>query len=950
MKKRLWKGLCLLTICLCVMATVGSRIAFSYEAMLNEFLGIETSRVTGGDGNVMYYPSAYADLGTMLQDKMQLLKEIADEGVVLLKNDGVLPFDKGSIGIFGGENFIIATESGGGKVTPSMRAMSLTLEEALTLGGLKVQSEGCDLALVVIGRSVGEGTDAPKGSLTLTEKDRENVAAAKASGGKVIILLSGDHAVEAMELKDDPEIAAVLKLGNAGFRGAFGIADVITGKVNPSGKLPDTYAANIDSIPAAVNFGNFVYTNGGKIRASQAKNYVVYAEGIYVDYRYFETRYEDAVLGQGNTAGWKYEDEVIWPFGYGLSYTTFEKKIMEVSFDEAAHTATLKVEVTNTGSVSGKEVVQVYAQAPYTDYDRKNQVEKASVQLMGYEKTSLLAPGAAETLEVTVPLQWLASFDYVSAKGYILDAGDYYFSVGNGAHEAVENILAAKGKSSEGDATLTYTWKQDALDTKTFRTSVYTGNEITRSFAEADINTWIPGTLTYMTRSDWAGTYPESIELTASAEMLSVLNDTKRYESGNGNDTKARGDATPVSYRPASTLEEVNETLSKQGSVNALSMRGKAYDDAGWDEILDTLTIYEISRTVAQGRNFIQAMPSVTTPSSSGGDSPIGRNVPYKYEKVDSQTGAQTAVGEGYAFTDSLTGKTVSVNADLQANMYASEPVLAATFNKELAKRQGQFWAEDALYTGDAFQWAPGANLHRTPYGGRASEYCSADPVHTSLTLIPLLKAASEKGLVLTVKHFAINEQEQNRIGIGTFTNEQALRELYLRAFEGAMTYGESRGMMSSYNRIGLISTATEYDLITGVLRNEWGSNAYVITDLGSPTAGLYDGNATIAAGVSTMMNNGVYDDPTKAYVNQTLTPENIANDPVLLRASREACHRILYNFIHSNAVNGIAEDARIELIVPWWQTALTITRVITTVLAAISTLLYLIAANRKES
>lgn len=950
MRKNLWKAVSLLTIFLSVVAMVGGNIAFSYEAMLNDFLGIATSRVTGGEGNSLYYPSAYKDIDSMMHDKVLLLREIADEGCILLKNDGVLPMETGTIGIFGAENFVIATESGGGKVTPTMRAMSTTLEEAMRFDGLTVSREGCDIALAVIGRSAGEGTDVPEGSLALTEEDRQVVAEAKASGGRVVVLLSGDHAVEAMELKNDPEVAAILKLGNAGFRGAYGIADVITGLANPSGKLPDTYAASIDSIPAAINFGNFTYENGGKIKASQAKNYVVYAEGIYVDYRYYETRYEDVVLGQGNTAGWKYEDEVIWPFGFGLSYTTFEKEIQEVTFHEEDHTAILRVSVTNTGSVAGKEVVQVYAQAPYTEYDRENLVEKAAVQLMGYEKTGLLAPGGSETVEITVPLQWLASFDYMNARGYILDAGDYYFAVGNGAHEALENILAAKGYSMEGDAALTYTWKQESLDTETYRHSVYTGSEITRTFAEADVNTWMPGTLTYMTRKDWQGTYPEPVQLTASEEMLSVLNDTRRYENGNGNDTKARGDAQPVSCRQALTLEEVNETLTKQGSVNAISMRGKAYDDAGWEEILDTLTIYEISRTVAQGRNFIQAMPSVTTPSSSGGDSPIGRNVPYKYVKMDSVTGERTPVGADSTFTDSLSGEKIPVNADLQANMYASEPTLAATFNKELAKRQGDFWGEDALYCGDAFQWAPGANLHRTPYGGRATEYCSADPVHTSLTLIPLLKAASKKGLVLTVKHFAINEQERNRIGVGTFTNEQALRELYLRAFEGAMTYGESRGMMSSYNRIGLISTATEYDLITGGLRQEWGSNAYVITDLGSPTAGLYDGNATIAAGVSTMMNNGVYDDPTKAYVNQTLTPENILNDPVLLKASREACHRILYNFIHSNAVNGIAEDARIELIVPWWQTALRLARIITLCLAACSSLLYLISAHRKEA
>ena len=209
-------------------------------------------------------------------------------------------------------------------------------------------------------------------------------------------------------------------------------------------------------------------------------------------------------------------------------------------------------------------------------------------------------------------------------------------------------------------------------------------------------------------------------------------------------------------------------------------------------------------------------------------------------------------------------------------------------------------------------------------------------------------KAANAKGQVITVKHFVINDQEQNRIGVATFTNEQALREVYMRAFEGVMTYGEARGMMSSYNRIGLISTSAEYDLLTVALRQEWGSQAYVITDLGSPTAGLYDGNAAIVAGVSTMMNNGVYDDTSKAHVNQTLAVESIKADPVLLSAVRDACHRILYNFIHSSTVNGIDAESRVVLITPWWKPLLNTLDIIFATAAAVTTALYLFNANKK--
>ncbi len=973
LKKKLWRGLSLAAIFLLVLCLVFTNIAGAYEAMINQALHIETSKVVGGGDAAVYYPSDYNSLEEMYQAKVALLREIADEGVVLLKNkDHALPVSSGKITIFGESNFVYSTSVGGGSFTDAMKGRSTTLSQAFTQAGLTVntdegQAAGSDLALVVIGRVAGEGNDVALGALALTDAEWALIDAAKASGGKVAILLSGDHPIEAAELEADDGIDAILRFGNAGYRGAYGVADVVTGLVNPSGKLVETYAVDTMSTPAMMNFGNYTYSNGSKIKASQAKNYVSYNEGIYTDYKYYETRYEDCVLGNGSASstagayassgGWNYAEEVLYSYGYGLSYTTFEKEIVGTpSFDDANHTATVKVKVTNTGDTAGKEVVQLYAQSPYTQYDIDNKVEKASVQLMGFEKTGELAPGASEEVEITANLQWLASYDYTKAKTYIMDAGDYYFAVGNDAHDALNNILAAKGKTTadgmtaDGDSALTYTWSESALDQTTYAQSPYSGISITNAFEDADVNHWAPGTVTYLSRSDWQGTYPETLELEATADMVSALNDTKRYENGQWNDAAQRAGSEDVTYQDLTTLDAVNKALTSKGTVeNAVSMRGKDYDDAGWKTILDSLSIYEMSRMVAQGRYYIQACPSVTLPESTGSDSPIGLNIPYVYSSVNQETGEKTPVPAGYTMTDGITDDTVAVDGTLDANMFAAEPVLGATFNKELAARQGDLWGEDGLYCNASFTWAAGANLHRVPYGGRASEYLSADPVHTTLMLAELTKAANAKGQVVTVKHFAINEQEQNRIGVATFTNEQALREVYLRAFEGVMTYGEARGMMGSYNRIGVISTSAEYDLLTTVLREEWGSQAYVITDLGSPTAGLYDGNASIVAGTSTMMNNGVYDDATKAHVNQTLTVDNIKNDPVLLTATREACHRMLFNFIHSNAVNGISADSSIVFITPWWKPALTALDVVFAIGAAATTVLYVISANKKE-
>lgn len=964
-KTGLWKGVSLAAIFLLIFSLVVASVAGSYEAMINQVLRIETSKVVGGEGSSVYYPSDYASLEEMYQAKMSLLREIADEGVVLLKNtNGTLPLANGKVTIFGEESFRLATITGGGSIPEAMRARSTSLSQALTQAGLTVntdagQAAGSDIALVVIGRSGGEGSDIPMGSLSLTDEERALVSSAKASGGKVVVLLSGDQTIEAAELERDEGVHAILHMGNAGYRGAYGIADVITGAANPSGRLVDTWAADIMSSPAMMNFGNYAYANGSRVKASQAKNYVSYNEGIYTDYKYYETRYEDCVLNRGNAGanGWSYDREVIYSFGYGLSYTNFAKEIVGAPvFDEQNHTAAVTVKVTNTGAAAGKESVLLFAQSPYTQYDIDNRVEKAAVQLVGFEKTGLLAPGDTAELEITVHLQWLASYDYVNAKTYIMDAGDYYFSLGGSAHEALNNILAAKGKApadgmtAPGDSALTYHWTQDALDKTTYAVSPYTGVSVTNAFSDADINYWVPGAVTYLTRNDWQGTYPTTLELTASDDMIAALNDTRRYENGIWSDSAQRAANAPGAYQDLTTMDAVNTALAQPGAaVNAVSMRGKDYSDPGWDDILNNLSIYEMSRLVSQGRTCIQACPSVTLPESKGSDSPIGLNVPYIYSELDRESGEKTAIPAGYTIADQLTGDTVAVDGTLDAGMFPSEPVLGATFNKELAARQGDMWGEDGLYCGTAFIWGPGANLHRTPYGGRASEYLSADPVHTALMLAELTLGANAKGQILTVKHFAINEQEQNRIGVATFTNEQALRENYLRAFEGVMTYGEARGMMSSYNRIGLISTSAEYDLLTTVLREEWGSQAYIITDLNSPTAGLYDGNAAVIAGISTMLNNGVFYDSSKAYVNQTLSVESIKADPILLTAVQEASHRILYNFIHSSTVNGIAGDSSIILITPWWKTALTVLSVVSGAAAVLSAAAYIVSVNKKE-
>ena len=960
----------LATVCiiLFVLLIVGTSVANTYASKVNEVLNIQTSVVTG-EGE-MYYTSEYDDLEDMFQAKVQLLREIGQEGTVMLKNEGALPLESGeSVTVVNEDSFIFDNSTGGAAMdSDEVIATRTDLPTALESVGLSVSTDessmsSADAVIVVIGRQSGEGSDLSLGSLVLTTDEVSQITQAKAACENVILLVSGDFSPEIGSYKTDSGITGILKFGNAGYRGAYGLADVIVGNVSPSGKLVDTMAYSAYSSPAMENWGDMTFTNSTKVMASQANKYVSYSEGIYTDYKYYETRYEDTVLGQGNasasagaTSGssWAYTDEVVWSFGYGLSYTEFEKTIVEdPEFDLDEHTATVQVKVENTGDVAGKEVVQVYAQTPYTDYDVTNKVEKASVQLVGFEKTGTLEPGEEETVTVTIPLQWLASYDYTNAEGYIMDAGDYYFSVGNGAHEALNNILSAKGKTvsdgmdAEGDSSLTYTWNQASLDTTTYATSVYTGNEVTNSFEDVDVNYWVDGAVTYLSRNDWEGTYPETLELTLSTDMISCLNDTKRYENGEWNDTKSRAKSDEVAYNDLTTESAVNTALTN-GTVEAksvVSMRGKDYDDEGWTEILDNLSIYEISCLVAEaGWTFI-ACPTVTFNGSAGSDGPIGVFSTYLYTSIDSETGDTVAVSGSDTITDGITEDAISA-ADMDGGTSSSEPVLAATFNKDLAARFGAFLGEDGLYTGTSYLWGLGVNIHRTAYGGRTSEYYSSDAVHSALIGAEVSKACGEHGVVLVAKHFVLNEQEQNRIGVSTFCNEQALRENYMRSFEGLAIYGEAQAFMTAYNRIGLQSCTAEYDLCTVVMRDEWGSNAYLISDYNTPTAGLYDGNAGIAAGLSTFLHNGTFNASSGSYVNCTLNVENIKSDATLLYAAREACHRILYQSIHSNAVNGLADESQVLYVTPWWKPTLIVLDVVFGVLAVGSALWYLAAEN----
>lgn len=537
-----------------------------------------------------------------------------------------------------------------------------------------------DVAIVMLSREGGEGAElymedeAGISQLALHQEEKDLLQMIKDSGKfeKTIVLVNSGNAMELGWL-DEYDVDACLWIGLPGQRGFEGVANILTGKANPSGRLTDTYAVNSLSAPAVVNGGyhnqnwtnlDYVLDNSDDLD-SEVSWYTVQAEGIYIGYKYYETRYEDLILGQGNAStekgsstgkAWSYTDEVSYPFGYGLSYTTFDQTLDSVEVTD--DTVTVTVTVTNTGDVAGKSVVQVYAQTPYGDYEKENLVEKSAIQLVNFDKTDVLEPGESETVTIECDKYLLASYDYTNTQGYIMSEGDYYISVGDNAHDALNNVLAAKGASgmvdvsgapSSGSVDKTYTWSEEFDDT-TYRTSQYTDEEVTNQFADCDINYWIEDSVTYLSRNDWDGTYPTApVQIEATDEMIEVLGG-EYYE------------------KPEDALSVDDYTQGDNQGIPLASMIGKDFNDEDWETYLNQFTVEELATLTAD--NFGTAeIPTVGKPAVVVGDGPDGVGGKFDEEKY----------GDG---RDDC--------------CFPCENILASTFNKELLQRRGELMAEEA--------------------------------------------------------------------------------------------------------------------------------------------------------------------------------------------------------------------------------------------------------------
>lgn len=993
-KNKLWTGLASIFVFLLCFAIIGTNVAMEYASTVNSVLGTSTSKIVTLDADedidTIYYKSAYGDftgenLKKLIADTYEQAIREAEEGVVLLKNDNkALPLAPGerNVTLFGhavvqplyrnnsaGSN-LYQTEEGvdlyealtetGFRINDKLykayqnsptrrstghRSFGVAESEALawSLGEEDIsfytdelkaswENDYNDVAIVMFARQAGEGVElhmeTPSegiSQLALHQEEKDLLKMIKDSGKfeKVIVLLNTGNPMELGWL-EEYGVDACLWIGCPGAKGFIGVANILTGEANPSGKLTTTYAANSLSSPAAVNnsFNNQQWLNLEEALPrltdfpTEVSHYVVQAEGIYIGYKYYETRYEDYILGRFNadgTAGsstggpWNYTDEVIYPFGYGLSYTTFKQTLDKVEVGEEI----IKVQVTvkNTGDVPGKSVVQVYAQTPYGEYEQKNKVEKSAIQLLDFAKTKLLQPGESETINIECDKYLLASYDYVGAKGYILSEGDYYIAIGDDVHDALNNILAAKGargmvdvhgKLTAGDRSKTYKWAEEFDDTK-YRYSEKTGVRVTNRFDDADINYWYDDAVTYLSRSDWQGTYPvEPVRIALTDEMIKVLN--------------------ADFYRKPEGAPSVSDFIQgdNQG-IPLVAMRGVDYDDPLWETFLNQMTIEEMASLIANTFGT-KEVPSVGVPAAPAGDGPDGIG------------------GANSSFSEEKYGFSVPTMC------YTSETILASTFNKDLMARRGELMGEEALFMGLVEIWAPGANLHRTPFGGRSFEYYSEDANMNYLCSIPFVESLQAKGVNAGPKHLAGNDQENNRQGVILFFNEQAFREGALRGFEGAIAKANAHSVMQGFNRLGLVGCSLSTPLNTEVVRNEWGFRGHIETDA---VAGAQEGYKSHYVSMFVSGTDSFCLDFAGLSSKKVVEAIHANDDGNLLAHLRRAAHNILYNIVNSNVMNGHSANTIVVSITPWWQPFLYTLITLFALLTIISLVMLTLGKNR---
>ncbi len=923
---------------------ISSRSFFTLSAAAILSIACAASSLTSGAGGVnvatnrrlanQTYTSDYSSKQEAMEAGLAINEQIAEEGMVLLKNENdTLPLTtrKGSeatrVTLFGYASYAPqgGAEGGGdssagavhltsdiysslrdaGYITnPVIRnfyeekaAVSQTTPtDFTTVDDLIKDTEVSksynsygDAAIVVF--STGDITDTTiKHKLQLDSKQMALLRHAEEKFDKVIVLINNSVPVEIGALKDDANVDAILVVGQPGDNGFDAVGKILNGEVNPSGRLVDTYARDLTSAPSYNNYSAGVKKaetadlTGGTgdylkyiVDGKEVNTYIsVYEEGIYVGYRYYET-----VAAQDGNDTW-YDQAVAYPFGYGLSYTDFAYEITPVtakdSTIDAADTLTFDVRVTNNGEKAGKDVVQLYYSAPYTT----GGLEKSSIALGDFTKTDLLQPGESQTVRVHVDVRDMASYDYKTEKTYVLDSGSYTLSIRSDVHADPVDFF-------------TYT-----VATKELVDESRSGTEVTNRFD--DMNKWMDDHDENLSREDFKNkTAEERMKLTTKPTDAERTITAAEYEAWNGDIDSAADDTGKPWSLPSGTKVTYADPATRpaKAEVTLDQLIGKDYDDELWDKLISQLTLEELTNLVNNG-GF--------------------RTISLDY------------IGKPYSMdTDGPKGWTGNGTAGSKLNAYAAEPVIASTWNKELAYEMGRNVADQGLwgssdrtdqdaggkisaYTG---WYAPAMNIHRSPFDGRYTEYYSEDPFLSGMMASNAALGAKSKGAYVFIKHFALHDDgagvagaydvatgsfaisgyrgsTEKESGLSVWANEQAMREIYLKPFQMAVEIGGATAAMSAFNRFGTTWAGGCYALLTEVLRNEWGFRGFVVTDIS--IYGFLNVDQMIRAGGDAVLNSG-------GSLTLGATDYTASNPDIQVYYMQQAAHNILYTVANSNAM-----------------------------------------------
>lgn len=849
-----------------------------------------------------------------IDEAKTLGRQIAEEGIVLLKNDdSALPLSSGAkVNVFGWSStnpiyggtgsgalsdayptvdFLTGLADAGisynqdlvdfyrgwrtDRPTVGMMGQDWTIPEPQVseYGSLITDAKDySDTAIFFIARSGGEGADLPqsydgedtfstegmfgasgvrysdqtddldasKSYLELSNREQALLDEVTANFDKVIVIVNSANAMELGFVNDYPQIKSVLYCPGAGQTGFDGLGEILAGTVNPSGKTADTFVADLLSTPTANNFGDFGYTNmdefgvdsmfaeGGKATPT----FVDYVEGIYVGYRYYETAYAEA---QAGNMDFDYDETVVYPFGYGLSYTSFQQEMGEVTSDGT--TVSFDVTVTNTGDVAGKDVVEVYYNPPYTN----GGIEKSAANLIEFEKTDLLDPGASQTISISFALEDMASYDTYGEGCYVLESGDYEISINTDAH----NKIAADTVSVPS-------------------TIVYDESNKRASDAEAATNQFqfAEGDVTYLSRADGFANYDEATAAPTDFELPEeykavYVNNTNYKEADYNSDS----DAMP--------------TTGAKNGVKLKDLRGLDYDDPMWDQLLDELSVSDMNTLIGLGGYETSAIKSIDKVMTYDCDGPASIN--------NNFTG-QGSIG------------------------FPAAVMIACTWNKDIAHAFGASIGSMANDMDVSGWYAPATNTHRSAFAGRNFEYYSEDGVLAGWMCANAVEGAREWGVYSYVKHFAVNDQETNRTNLlCTWLNEQSMREIYLKSFEIAFKNANPGATMVAFNNIGVVPAEACPELLNTVLRGEWGFRGFAETDYFGGY-GYQDADRMIRNGCDLML-------ATYATDESTVTDQTSATSVI---AMRTASHNILYTVVNSRAY-----DTAVSTGLPTWEKVL---------------------------